>query len=98
MARTGRIEYQGDEARFDRALDLVQNNATWRRVCRADGTVVAYAIPSGDRVGVWYETTPSSCTCPDRKYRGKVCKHMTAAQMYVEMKRAEAATKTGAAA
>lgn len=93
------LDVTGEELRFAKAIELMQQNATWRRICNAAGKVLAYALPSGEKPGVWYEVTPRSCTCPDAKYRQVTCKHMTAVNLYVEMKRAEATQrKSGAAA
>ena len=39
---------------------------------------MAYTVPSQTRIGVTYQTTRTSCTCPDHAYRGRACKHMRA--------------------
>lgn len=41
-------------------------------------TTATYTVPSQTREGVTYQTTRTSCTCPDHVYRGRPCKHMRA--------------------
>lgn len=38
----------------------------------------AHIIPSASRPGVVYQTTRTTCTCPDHTYRQRPCKHMRA--------------------
>lgn len=98
---TKRIDYQGDESRFDHALDLLaaklDGSRPWSYAVDAAGKVQAYLIQGTATEP--YRVTTKSCTCPDHAASGHTCKHMIAAQLYVQKRKDEqgAATTTPAA-
>jgi hypothetical protein len=49
----------------------------------------ALLVPSQATEGAFWITTRNDCTCPDRKYRGSVCKHMIAARLLATLLKAE---------
>ncbi len=48
-------------------------------------------VASERTAGAWYVVDPDSgCTCPDRAYRGRACKHMRVAALAAELDRCQA--------
>jgi hypothetical protein len=93
-----KVQYKGDEARFDRAIDLSTAAATWKPLRHAaTGRCWGVAMPSQTSAGVTYIVTSRTCTCADFAARGVACKHVTALGIVVEQRRAELAQKRAAA-
>jgi len=55
-------------------------------------------VPSAGTEGAYYRTSSASCSCPDRTYRGVVCKHMLAVRVMRTIALAEQETQTALAA
>jgi hypothetical protein len=55
-------------------------------------------VPSAKTEGAYYRTSSASCSCPDHKYRGVVCKHMLAVRVMRTIALAEQETITALAA
>jgi hypothetical protein len=69
--------------RVDRAIDLYFGRAAWLHLRdRRTGELVAYAIPSQQKPGLYHVTDGRDCDCPDHGYRAVECKHMRAARLY----------------
>ena len=87
-----KIEYRGDEAKFDRAIDLTATASEWRPLRRADGKCWGVAMPSQTQLNTYYIVTPRTCTCADyerrQKVAGGICKHSLALNIETEMRRA----------
>ena len=71
------------------ALELVTSGALDTRIW-LDST--HRLIPSGSVEGAFYVTSRTDCTCPDYRYRGGACKHMTALRVQATLDEAERLT------
>jgi hypothetical protein len=59
-------------------VGVVLRARDWRPI---PGDPGAYEVPSERQPGTTYLTTVSDCTCPDRSWRGSLCKHMLAVRL-----------------
>ena len=49
-----------------------------------------FLVPSTRCEGAFYLTTPTSCTCPDARFRQVVCKHQISIHILRVLERADA--------
>lgn len=66
------------DVRSQGALDIVRSGQLSER-CKLPGGIELVASQSAE--GAYYLVTPTSCSCPDAKYRKVTCKHQLAVRI-----------------
>ena len=84
------IELSTTDARDGKALAVFAGHTTWQRGHTKDGHPF-FAIP-GSEAGLFHMADARDCSCPDRRRREVVCKHIRAVRLWL------AAYRSGAVA
>ena len=78
------------DTRFPKAIELAALAGQWAK-CHDKTGRKFYAVPSQRDPNVRYLVDATSCTCPDFKRRGQLCKHVEAVNIHCALVRAQQA-------
>lgn len=75
------IEVSSTDRRDGKALALFARCAEWQQGHTKEGRSF-FAIP-GSEAGLYHMADQNDCSCPDRRQRQSVCKHMRAVRLWM---------------